>query len=344
MIKKIKSEINLLKIEKEKSLIELGKILKNNNIVELKNLNHYPNLKLVEKELYQMKSNLSKSEETENILKNLNKKIYILKKEYKSNSKSYKKNLKEIAKTIIEIHPQNLELISKYNMNFSKLKLEKYKKIELASEHKTKNYLQKIMLKVNSAINNIIHMINVYKISKEFEKRVFTKYYSSENFESIINEFSLNKKLNNVIVKEFKIMNEIKTNIKNIKEEIKEIISTSKKEKIYKKNKIKNEINAITKNKENILKKIAEEFIETTKKDTITAKSTAISSIIQKIEKINQKILNLNNDLIKTTKQEEIKNIQQKMQILTKEKNKINNKLDALTSKIEAIQNELDNE
>ncbi|MGF7101624.1 coiled-coil domain-containing protein [Borreliella kurtenbachii] len=344
MIKKIKSEINLLKIEKEKSLIELGKILKNNNIVELKNLNHYPNLKLVEKELYQMKSNLSKSEETENILKNLNKKIYILKKEYKSTNKSYKKNLKEIAKTIIEIYPQNLELISKYNMNFSKLKLEKYKKIELASDHKTKNYLQRIILKVNSAINNIINMINIYKISKEFEKRVFTKYYPSENFESIINEFSLNKKLNNIIVKEFKIMNEIKTNIKNIKEEIKEIISTSKKEKIYKKNKIKTEINVITKNKENILKKIAEEFIEATKKDKITAKNNAISSIIQKIEKTNQKILNLNNDLIKTTKHEEIKNIQQKMKILTKEKDKINNKLDALTSKIEAIQNELDNE
>ncbi|MCD2318223.1 hypothetical protein LRB27_02950, partial [Borreliella burgdorferi] len=67
-------------------------------------------------------------------------------------------------------------------------------------------------------------------------------------------------------------------------------------------------------------------------------------SIIQKIEKINQKILNLNNDLIKITKQEEIKNIQQKIQALTKEKNKINNKLDALTSKIEVIQNELDNE
>ncbi|PRR16369.1 coiled-coil domain-containing protein [Borreliella burgdorferi] len=344
MMKKIKSEINLLKIEKDKNLIELGKILKNNNIVELKNLNHYPNLKLVEKELYQMKSNLSKSEENENILKNLNKKIYILKKEYKSTSKSYKKNLKEIAKTIIEIYPQNLELISKYNMNFSKLKLEKYKKIELASDHKTKNYLQKIMLEVSSTINNIINMINVYKISKEFEKQVFTKYYPSENFESIMNEFSLNKKLNNVIVKEFKIINEIKTNLKNIKEEIKEIISTSKKEKIYKKNTIKNEINVITKNKENILKKIAEEFIEITKKDKMTAKTNAISSIIQKIEKINQKILNLNNDLIKITKQEEIKNIQQKIQALTKEKNKINNKLDALTSKIEVIQNELDNE
>ncbi|AFU74491.1 hypothetical protein BafHLJ01_0228 [Borreliella afzelii HLJ01] len=32
------------------------------------------------------------------------------------------------------------------------------------------------------------------------------------------------------------------------------------------------------------------------------------------------------------------------MQVLIKEKDKINNKLDALTSKIEAIQNELDNE
>ncbi|MBB6213157.1 coiled-coil domain-containing protein [Borreliella californiensis] len=344
MIKKIKSEITLLKIEKEKNLIELGRILKNNNIVELKNLNHYPNLKLVEKELCQMKSNLSKSEENENILKNLNKKIHILKKEYKSTCKSYKKNLKEIAKTIIEIYPQNLELISKYNMNFSKLKLEKHKKIELASDHNTKNYLKMMLLKVNSAINNIINIVNVYKISKEFEKRVFTKYYTSENFESILNEFSLNKKLNNVIVKEFKIINEIKANIKNIKEEVKEIISTSKKEKIYKKNKIKTEINVITKNKENILKKIAEEFIETTKKDKIAAKNNAISSIIQKIEKTTQKILSLNNDLIKITKQEEIKNIQQKMQILTKEKDKINNKLDALTSKIEAIQNELDNE
>ncbi len=66
MIKKIKSEISLLKLEKEKSLIELGKVLKNNNVVELKNLKHYPNLKLAEKELYQMKSNLSKSEENEN--------------------------------------------------------------------------------------------------------------------------------------------------------------------------------------------------------------------------------------------------------------------------------------
>ncbi len=45
-----------------------------------------------------MKSNLSKSEENENILKNLNKKIYILKKEYKSTSKSYKKTLKKLLK------------------------------------------------------------------------------------------------------------------------------------------------------------------------------------------------------------------------------------------------------
>nr|WP_267512636.1 hypothetical protein [Borreliella garinii] len=343
MIKKIKSEISLLKVEKEKSLIELGKILKNNNIVELKNLNHYPNLKLAEKELCQMKSNLSKSEENENILKNLNKNIYILKTEYKSINKSYKKNLKEIAKTIIEIYPQNLELISKYNMDFSKLKLEKYKKIELVSD-KTKNPLKRIILKVNSVINNIINMINVCKISKEFEKQVFIKYYLSENFESIINEFSLNKKLNNVIIKEFKIINEIKTNIKNIKEEIKQIIYRSKKEKIYKKNQIKNEINAIVKNKENILKKIAEEFIETTKKEKTQAKTNTISAAIQKIEKTNQKILNLSNDLIKITKQEEIKNIQKKMQVLTKEKDKINNKLDALTSKIEVIQNELDNE
>nr|WP_267917941.1 hypothetical protein [Borreliella garinii] len=343
MIKKIKSEISLLKVEKEKSLIELGKILKNNNIVELKNLNHYPNLKLAEKELCQMKSNLSKSEENENILKNLNKNIYILKTEYKSINKSYKKNLKEIAKTIIEIYPQNLELLSKYNMDFSKLKLEKYKKIELVSD-KTKNPLKRIILKVNSVINNIINMINVCKISKEFEKQVFIKYYLSENFESIINEFSLNKKLNNVIIKEFKIINEIKTNIKNIKEEIKQIIYRSKKEKIYKKNQIKNEINAIVKNKENILKKIAEEFIETTKKEKTQAKTNTISAAIQKIEKTNQKILNLSNDLIKITKQEEIKNIQKKMQVLTKEKDKINNKLDALTSKIEVIQNELDNE
>ncbi len=233
MIKKIKSEISLLKVEKEKSLIELGKILKNNNIVELKNLNHYPNLKLAEKELCQMKSNLSKSEENENILKNLNKNIYILKTEYKSINKSYKKNLKEIAKTIIEIYPQNLELLSKYNMDFSKLKLEKYKKIELVSD-KTKNPLKGIILKVNSVINNIINMINVCKISKEFEKQVFIKYYLSENFESIINEFSLNKKLNNVIIKEFKIINEIKTNIKNIKEEIKQIIYRSKKKKYTK--------------------------------------------------------------------------------------------------------------
>lgn len=343
MIKKIKSEISLLRVEKEKSLIELGKILKNNNIVELKNLNHYPNLKLAEKELCQMKSNLSKSEENENILKNLNKNIYILKTEYKSVNKSYKKKLKEIAKTIIEIYPQNLELISKYNMDFSKLKLEKYKKIELVSD-KTKNPLKRIMLKVNSVINNIINMINVCKISKEFEKQVFIKYYLSENFESIINEFSLNKKLNNVIIKEFKIINEIKTNIKNIKEEIKQIIYRSKKEKIYKKNQIKNEINSIVKNKENILKKIAEEFIETTKKEKTQAKTNTISAAIQKIEKTNQKILNLSNDLIKITKQEEIKNIQKKMQVLTKEKDKINNKLDALTSKIEVIQNELDNE
>nr|WP_267510355.1 hypothetical protein [Borreliella afzelii] len=344
MIKKIKSEISLLKLEKEKSLIELGKVLKNNNAVELKNLKHYPNLKLAEKELYQMKSNLSKSEENENILKNLNKKIYILKTEYKSVSKLYKKNLKEIAKTIIKIYPQNLELISKYNMNFSKLKIEKYKKIELASDYKTKNSLQRIIFKVNSAINNIINMVNVCKISKEFEKQILIKYYPSENFENIINEFSLDKKLNNAIIKEFKIINEIKTNIKSIKEEIKQIIYTSKKEKIYKKNQIKNEINVIIKNKENILKKIAEEFIETTKKDKITAKPNAISSIAQKIEKTNRKILNLSSDLIKITKQEEIKNIQKKMQVLIKEKDKINNKLDALTSKIEAIQNELDNE
>ncbi|MBB6043032.1 hypothetical protein QIA34_01610 [Borreliella yangtzensis] len=340
MIKKIKSEISSLKLEKEKSLVELGKILKNNNIVELKNLNHYPNLKLAEKELYQMTSNLSKSEENENTLKNLNKKISILKTEYKSVSKLYKIKLKEIAKTIIKIYPQNLELISKYNMNFSKLKLEKYKKIELISDFKTKNSLQKVILKINSTINNIINTINVYKISKEFEKQILTKYYLSENLESIINEFSLN----NAIIKEFKLINEINTNIKNIKEEIRQIIYISKKEKTYKKNQIKNEINVIIQNKENILKKIAEEFIETIKKDKIIAKNNAIGLSIQKIEKINQKILSLDNNLIKIKKQEEIKNIQQKMQALAKEKDKINNKLDALNSKIKVIQTELDNE
>lgn len=340
MIKKIKSEISSLKLEKEKSLVELGKILKNNNIVELKNLNHYPNLKLAEKELYQMTSNLSKSEENENTLKNLNKKISILKTEYKSVSKLYKIKLKEIAKTIIKIYPQNLELISKYNMNFSKLKLEKYKKIELISDFKTKNSLQKVILKITSTINNIINAINVYKISKEFEKQILTKYYLSENLESIINEFSLN----NAIIKEFKLINEINTNIKNIKEEIKQIIYISKKEKTYKKNQIKNEINVIIKNKENILKKIAEEFIETIKKDKIIAKNNAIGLSIQKIEKINQKILSLDNNLIKIKKQEEIKNIQQKIQALAKEKDKINNKLDALNSKIKVIQTELDNE
>ncbi|AJA90043.1 hypothetical protein OY14_01040 [Borreliella chilensis] len=343
MINKIKSEIRLLKLEKEKSLIELGKILKNSNIVELKNLKHYPNLKLAEKELYQMKSNLSKSEENENILKNLNKKICILKKEYKSIRKSYKKNLKEIAITIIKIYPQNLELISRYKMNFYKLKPEKYKKINLTSDNKTKNFLQKIILKINSTINNIINIVNICKISKEFEKQVFAKYYLSENLENIIDEFSLNKKLNNEIAKEFKAINDIKTNIKSKKEEIQQIIYTSKKEKIYKKNRIKTEINVIIKNKENILKKIAEEFIETAKKDKIPAKNNAIGSIIQKIDKTSQKILNLNNDLIKITKQEEINNIQQKMQVLAKEKDKINNKLDALTSKMEIIQNELDN-
>ncbi|WKC75040.1 hypothetical protein QIA36_01610 [Borreliella yangtzensis] len=340
MIKKIKSEISSLKLEKEKSLVELGKILKNNNIVELKNLNHYPNLKLAEKELYQMTSNLSKSEENENTLKNLNKKISILKTEYKSVSKLYKIKLKEIAKTIIKIYPQNLELISKYNMNFSKLKLEKYKKIELISDFKTKNSLQKVILKITSTINNIINAINVYKISKEFEKQILTKYYLSENLESIINEFSLN----NAIIKEFKLINEINTNIKNIKEEIKQIIYISKKEKTYKKNQIKNEINVIIQNKENILKKIAEEFIETIKKDKIIAKNNAIGLSIQKIEKINQKILSLDNNLIKIKKQEEIKNIQQKIQALAKEKDKINNKLDTLTSKIKVIQTELDNE
>ncbi len=66
-------------------------------------------------------------------------------------------------------------------MNFSKLKLEKYKKIELVSD-KTKNPLKRIILKVKSVINNIINMINVCKISKEFEKQVFIKYYLSENF------------------------------------------------------------------------------------------------------------------------------------------------------------------
>ncbi len=97
-MKKIKSEINLLKIEKDKNLIELGKILKNNNIVELKNLNHYPNLKLVEKELYQMKSNLSKSEENENILKNLNKKFIFLKKNINLLVNHIKKTLKKLLK------------------------------------------------------------------------------------------------------------------------------------------------------------------------------------------------------------------------------------------------------
>lgn len=150
-------------------------------------------------------------------------------------------------------------------MDFSKLKLEKYKKIELVSD-KTKNPLKRIILKVKSAINNIINMINVCKISKEFEKQVFIKYYLSENFESIINEFSLNKKLNNAIIEEFKIINEIKTNIKNIKEEIKQIIYRSKKEKIYKKNQIKNEINAIVKNKENILKKSLKNLLKPQKK------------------------------------------------------------------------------
>ncbi len=108
-------------------------------------------------------------------------------------------------------------------------------------------------------------MVNVCKISKEFEKQILIKYYPSENFENIINEFSLDKKLNNAIIKEFKIINEIKTNIKSIKEEIKQIIYTSKKKNIQKEsNKKRNQCHY--KNKENILKKLLKNLLKLQKK------------------------------------------------------------------------------
>ncbi|AHH09730.1 Hypothetical protein BPA_0074101 [Borrelia parkeri SLO] len=98
MIKDIKSKIQELIPQRDKKLVELGKVLKNSNVIELKKLKSYTSLKLIEKEISQLKASLNKIEDNESKLKELYKKVKDYKKSKKHILKAYEKNLKKLLK------------------------------------------------------------------------------------------------------------------------------------------------------------------------------------------------------------------------------------------------------
>ncbi|WP_445435857.1 coiled-coil domain-containing protein [Candidatus Borreliella tachyglossi] len=343
MIKDLKSKIQKLTLEKDKTLVELGKMLKNSNVIELKKLASYTSLKLIEKELSQLKVNLTRSEDNENKLKELHKNL----KEYtiskKITLKIYKSKLIRIAEAIINNYPNNLKPILEYKMNFTKSMLEKHKyKITKTIDNEKIDFFKKLIKNIKIMLKAIINKIYIGKVAKEFEKRILKKYSSSENLEKLVNEFVENTDLNKELIEEFRLMNETHSSVIKINNDIKETKNQSIKDKINNKHKIENDINFVQTNKDEILKRIAEEFIEMSKTDKGLSKIGTIGSLLQTIENLNQQISKLNEDLIKTIKIEEIATIQAKMQQLIKNKESIENKLNELNSKIRILQNEID--
>ncbi|BCR19167.1 hypothetical protein BmHoA_00218 [Borrelia miyamotoi] len=341
MIKDLKFKIQKLILEKDKKLVELGKALKNNNTIELKKLKSYTSLKLIEKEIAQLKINLNKTEDNENKLKELYKKIQNYKENKKHVLKTYETKLKKIIEIIINKYPNNLSSILKHKMNITKSILAKYKysKTEIIKFNEKVNFFKKFMINIKLMLKAIINQINIEKIGKEFEKKIIKEHLFSENLEKLVNEFIESKDLSREIIEEYKLMNEIQEEIIKISSKIK---NKRTKENINNKNKIENAINIVQTNKEAILKKIAEEFVEMSKTEKGLNKSGAINSSIETIKKLNQQISTLNENLVKAIKMKEIEKIQTRMQQLISNKESIENKLNTLNSKIETIKNEID--
>ncbi|ASQ29019.1 hypothetical protein CDQ96_01025 [Borrelia miyamotoi] len=341
MIKDLKCKIQKLILEKDKKLVELGKVLKNNNTIELKKLESYTSLKLIEKEISQLKINLSQTEDNENKLKELYKKIQNYKENKKHVLKTYETKLKKIIEIIINKYPNNLSSILEHKMKITKSILAKYKyrKTEIIKFNEKVNFLKKFMINVKLMLKTIINQINIKKIGKEFEKKILKEHLFSENLEKLVNEFIESKDLSREIIEEYKLMNGIQEEIIKISTKIK---NKRTKENINNKNKIENAINIVQTNKEAILKKIAEEFVEMSKTEKGLNKSGAINSLLETIKKLNQQISKLNEDLVKAIKMKEIEKVQTRMQQLISNKESIENKLNTLNSKIETIKNEID--
>ncbi|WP_024654051.1 hypothetical protein [Borrelia persica] len=341
MTKNLKSKIQKLNIQRDQKLIELGKELKNSNIIELKKLESYISLKLIDKEISQLKANLNKAEENENKLNALYKKN----KEYKERErhilKEHKLKLKKSIAIIINKYPNNLSTILEYKLHFTKsiLAKHKYKTTEIINYKEKVNFFKKLVMNIKLIIKEIINKTNIQKMAKEFEKKILKKYLESENLENIVNEFIENKDLSTEIIEEYKLINEMQTEISKINDEIKLANKTNN---IHNKNKIKQTINIVQLKKESILKKIAEEFVEMSKTEKGLNKNGAINSHLEIIKDLNKQILRLNSELIKEIKKSEIIKIKTNMQQLIKNKESIETKLNELNLKIETIQKEID--
>ncbi|QMU99015.1 hypothetical protein F0310_01020 [Borrelia sp. A-FGy1] len=344
MINNLKSQIQKLRLEKYKKLTELGKTLKNSNVIELKKLPSYASLKLIEKELTQLRTNLSKAEDNENKLKELYKNLKDCKFAQKNILKVYKNKLTKTIESLINHYPKNLQSILEYKLDFTKSMLEKHedKTKETTNPNKNLNLLKKCIIHITLVIKEILNKINIGKVEKEFEKKILREHLSSENLEKLINKFIENKNLTKELIEEFRLINKAQTSLTTINDTIKETRNKSIKNKINNKNKIENKISIVEINKKNVLKKIAEEFIEMTKTEKGLSKTGAINSLLQQIENLNQQIIKLNEELVKTIKREEIYTIKEKMKQLIRNKESIENKLNKLNSKIEIIKNEID--
>ncbi|AHH10372.1 hypothetical protein bcCo53_000207 [Borrelia coriaceae] len=341
MIKDLKSKIQKLITERDKKLVELGKTLKDSNVIELKKLKAYTSLKLIEKEISQLKASLNKAEDNENKLKELYKKVKGYKESKKHILKAYEKKLKKITEIIINKYPNNLSAILEYKMNFTKSILEKHKDktTEIIKFNKKNNFFKRLIINIKLILKAIINKINIKKMSKEFEKKILKEHSSSENLENLIDEFIDNKDLSKEVIEKYKLIDEIQTEITKINNEIK---YKNIKENTNNKNKIKCAINVAQTNKELIFKKIAEEFVEISKTEKRLNKTGTINSLLKTINDLNQQISKLNEDLIKAIQIDEILKVQTKMQQLIKNKESIENQLKELTSKIESIQNKID--
>ncbi|UER67406.1 hypothetical protein LKV13_01050 [Borrelia sp. BU AG58] len=344
MLKNLKSQIQKRNLERDKKLAELGKTLKNSNTIEIKQLASYTSLKLIEKELTQLKANLDKAEENENRLRELYKNLTNCKETQKNTLKAYKIKLKRTVEALINNYPKNLEPILEYKMNYTKSILEKdeYKMTEIASPNEKPNFFKKIIENIALVAKNILGRIHVRKIAKEFEKKILREHLSSENLENLVNEFIENEELSRELIEEIKLMNEARTNAATINDTIRKTKNKSIKCNINNKNKIESRINVAETNKENILKKIAEEFIKMAKVEKGLSKAGATGPLLKQIESLDQQILELNKELEKTIKIDEIATIKAKMQQLVEDKKSIENKLNKLNSKVETIQNEID--
>ncbi|WKC57788.1 hypothetical protein [Borrelia sp. P9F1] len=344
MVKNLKSKIQEIELERTKKLSELGRALRSGNVIELKQLVSYTSLKLIEKELAQLKAELGKAEDIENKLRELYKNLKKCKDSQKNIFKAYRIKLTKTIVALINNYPKNLQPILEYKMNFTKSILEKneHKKTEIIKPRGGPNFFEKIIGNVSLMIRNLLNNVNMRKIAKEFEKKILKEHLSSENLESLVNEFIENRELSVELIEEVRLMNETGTGIETLNDTIKETKNKSIRYRINNKNKIESKINIVETSREDIFKKIGEEFIEMAKVEKGLSKAGSINPLLKQIENLNQQILELNKELTKTIKIDEIATIKTKMQQLIRNKESIENKLNKLNSRIKIIQDEID--